>query len=85
VRTWRKQESFLFYRERNAFLSPPLLLFSGTGFFYTTSKNTKNVPEKLMLMKYDPVVRQHVLFKVNEMVIHSNGGRRFVNLIPRTL
>lgn len=36
----------------------------GTGSYYTTSKNPKNVPEKLQLMKYDPVVREHVLFKV---------------------
>ncbi|KAJ1485579.1 ribosomal protein L33 [Baffinella frigidus] len=35
---------------------------AGTGFFYVTKKNPKRVPEKLVLRKYDPVVRQHVLF-----------------------
>jgi large subunit ribosomal protein L33 len=33
-----------------------------TGFFYVTSKNSVNTPGKLVLRKYDPVVRQHVLF-----------------------
>ncbi len=34
-----------------------------TGIFYVTSRNPKKLPEKLERMKYDPVVRQHVLFK----------------------
>jgi large subunit ribosomal protein L33 len=36
---------------------------AGTGHFYTTSKNKKNVPEKMELKKYDPVVRKHVAYK----------------------
>lgn len=36
---------------------------AGTGHFYTTTKNKRNHPEKLELMKYDPVVRKHVLYK----------------------
>lgn len=36
---------------------------AGTGFFYTTTKNQKNTPDKLVLSKYDPVVRRHVLFR----------------------
>jgi len=28
-----------------------------------TRKNPRRVPEKLILRKYDPVVRQHVLFE----------------------
>jgi large subunit ribosomal protein L33 len=39
-----------------------LLSEAGTGFFYVTRKNPKNVPEKLMLRKYDPIVQKHVLF-----------------------
>ena len=35
---------------------------AGTGYFYTTSKNPVNCPDKLELMKHDPVVNQHVLF-----------------------
>ena len=34
-----------------------------TGFFYVTKKNPRTKPEKLELMKYDPKVRKHVLFK----------------------
>ena len=36
---------------------------AGTGFFYTTFKNRQKTPDKLELMKYDPVVRKHVDFK----------------------
>lgn len=34
-----------------------------TGFFYTTTKNKRTMPEKLEIMKFDPKVRKHVLFK----------------------
>ena len=36
-----------------------------TGYFYVTRKNPKslNTTEKMELKKYDPVVRQHVVFK----------------------
>lgn len=40
-----------------------LVSTAGTGFFYTTSKNKRNTPEKIEIKKYDPVVRQHVAFK----------------------
>ncbi|MBL4618570.1 MAG: 50S ribosomal protein L33 [Alphaproteobacteria bacterium] len=36
---------------------------AGTGFFYVTRKNTRTMTEKLVLRKYDPVVRKHVEFK----------------------
>lgn len=36
---------------------------AGTGYFKTTTKNPRNHPEKLELMKYDPVARKKVLFK----------------------
>ena len=36
---------------------------AGTGFFYTTTKNRTNSPDKLSIRKYDPVVRRHVDFK----------------------
>lgn len=35
----------------------------GTGYFITTFKNSRNKPEKMEFMRYDPVVRKHVLFK----------------------
>jgi large subunit ribosomal protein L33 len=44
-------------------LAIKLVSAAGTGFFYTTRKNPRNVPHKLALMKYDPIVRQHVLFQ----------------------
>ncbi len=38
-----------------------------TGFFYTTKKNRRNTTAKLEMMKYDPVVRKHVIFKEGKM------------------
>jgi len=36
-----------------------------TGYYYVTTKNPKsqNTTEKLLMSKYDPVVRKHVEFK----------------------
>ena len=39
-----------------------LLSTAGTGFFYTTKKNPRNITRKLAFRKYDPIVRRHVLF-----------------------
>jgi large subunit ribosomal protein L33 len=36
---------------------------AGTGHFYTTTKNKKNMPEKMEIKKFDPVVRKHVIYK----------------------
>ncbi|HMB56157.1 MAG TPA: 50S ribosomal protein L33 [Arenimonas sp.] len=36
---------------------------AGTGHFYTTDKNKKTTPNKLEMLKYDPVVRKHVMYK----------------------
>ncbi|MCB1832834.1 MAG: 50S ribosomal protein L33 [Geminicoccaceae bacterium] len=40
-----------------------LVSSAGTGFFYTTKKNTRNTTEKMSVRKYDPKVRKHVEFK----------------------
>ncbi len=40
-----------------------LVSSAGTGYFYTTDKNKRNTPDKLEFKKYDPKVRQHVIFK----------------------
>ena len=40
-----------------------LVSTAGTGFYYTTTKNKKNTPDKFVFKKYDPVVRKHVEFK----------------------
>nr|AAW49948.1 hypothetical protein FTT1604 [synthetic construct] len=34
-----------------------------TGHFYTTTKNKKEMPNKMEIKKYDPVVRKHVMYK----------------------
>ena len=39
-----------------------LVSSAGTGHFYTTT-NKRTKPEKLELKKFDPVVRQHVIYK----------------------
>ena len=36
---------------------------AGTGHFYTTNKNKRTMPEKMEIKKFDPVVRQHVIYK----------------------
>ena len=36
---------------------------AGTGHFYTTTKNKRNMPEKMEISKFDPVVRKHVPHK----------------------
>lgn len=36
---------------------------AGTGFTYVTRKNRRNNPDRLVLRKYDPIVRRHVDFK----------------------
>ncbi len=40
-----------------------LVSSAGTGYYYVTKKNPRNLTEKLALTKYDPVVRKHVEFK----------------------
>lgn len=36
---------------------------AGTGHFYTTDKNKRNMPGKMEIKKYDPVARKHVVYK----------------------
>ena len=40
-----------------------LVSSEGTGFFYVTKKNARTKTDKMVLKKYDPVVRKHVEFK----------------------
>lgn len=40
-----------------------LVSSAGTGHFYTTTKNKRNMPEKMSIKKFDPVVRKHVIYK----------------------
>lgn len=34
-----------------------------SGHCYYTTKNKRNLPNKMELMKYDPLIRKHVLYK----------------------
>ncbi|WP_326556158.1 50S ribosomal protein L33 [Micromonospora sp. NBC_01796] len=36
---------------------------AGTGYTYVTRKNRRNNPDRLVLRKYDPLVRRHVDFR----------------------
>ena len=40
---------------------------AGTGHFYTTSKNKKNMPDKMEIKKFDPVARKHVMYKETKL------------------
>ena len=44
-------------------LKVKLLSTADTGYFYVTKKNSRSQTEKLVMKKYDPVVRKHVEFK----------------------
>lgn len=36
---------------------------AGTGHTYVTRKNRRNNPDRMVIRKYDPVIRQHVDFR----------------------
>ena len=36
---------------------------AGTGHTYVTRKSRRNTPDRLVLRKFDPVVRRHVEYK----------------------
>jgi large subunit ribosomal protein L33 len=36
---------------------------AGTGFTYVTRKNRRNNPDRIVLKKYDPVIRKRVDFR----------------------
>jgi large subunit ribosomal protein L33 len=40
-----------------------MLSTADTGFFYVTTKNARTSKNKLVMRKYDPVIRRHVEFK----------------------
>jgi large subunit ribosomal protein L33 len=40
-----------------------LVSSADTGYFYVATKNSRTKTEKLVLKKYDPVVRKHVEFR----------------------
>ena len=40
-----------------------LVSSAGTGHFYTTTKNKRNMPWKMEIRKFDPKIRKHVMYK----------------------
>ena len=44
-----------------------LLSTAGTGHFYTTTKNKKTTPDKIVMKKFDPVARKHVDYKETKL------------------
>ncbi len=40
-----------------------LVSSAGTGHYYTTTKNKRNMPGKMEIKKFDPKVRKHVMYK----------------------
>ena len=44
-----------------------LVSTADTGFFYVTKKNSRTKTDKLVMKKYDPVVRKHVEFKESKI------------------
>jgi len=48
---------------KSATVKIKLVSTEGTGFFYVTKKNPRNLTEKMVMRKYDPRARKHVDFK----------------------
>lgn len=44
-----------------------LVSSANTGHFYTTTKNKRTAPGKMEIKKFDPVVRQHVIYKESKI------------------
>lgn len=40
-----------------------LVSTEGTGHYYTTTKNKRNMPDKMEMRKFDPVARKHTIYK----------------------
>ncbi len=40
-----------------------LVSSAGTGHFYTTTKNKRNMAGKMQIKKFDPKIRKHVMYK----------------------
>ncbi len=44
-----------------------LVSTAGTGHYYTTTKNKRTKPEKIVIKKFDPKVRKHVDYKEDKI------------------
>jgi large subunit ribosomal protein L33 len=52
---------------KSATVKIKLVSSEGTGFFYVTKKNPRNLTEKMTFRKYDPIARKHVEFKESKI------------------
>lgn len=52
---------------KSAVVKIKLVSTAGTGYYYVTKKNPRNITEKMVFRKYDPVVRKHVEFKEHKI------------------
>lgn len=50
-------------KKKRAAVLCKLVSTAGTGYYYTARRNPKKKPEKMEFLKYDPVVKKHVIFK----------------------
>lgn len=48
---------------KSATIKIRLVSTAGTGYYYVTKKNPRTLTDKMVMRKYDPVVRKHVNFK----------------------
>jgi large subunit ribosomal protein L33 len=48
---------------KSATMKIKLVSTADTGYYYVTKKNPRTQTEKMVVRKYDPVVRKHVEFK----------------------
>ena len=55
---------------------------AGTGYTYVTKKNRRNDPDRLVLKKYDPVVRKHVEFREERSAWRRRARSRATTSAP---
>jgi large subunit ribosomal protein L33 len=48
-------------------LKVKLVSSADTGFYYVTKKNSRTMTEKIVMKKYDPIVRKHVEFRESKI------------------
>jgi large subunit ribosomal protein L33 len=48
---------------KSATMKIKLVSTADTGYYYVTTKNPRTLTEKMVVRKYDPVIRKHVEFK----------------------
>ncbi len=54
-----------------------LVSSAGTGYFYTTTKNKRTMPEKMEIKKFDPKIRQHVGYRSSILTYRQSKALRF--------